>query len=142
MRLAETFLGPTRFRRLQAAAVTAARNGRLSIDGLRVVDKHARKLLKEAAVGEWELRAELCRLTGTVDEIERAAAARVRELNRAVPDAEKKAYGKRALKGGKNTDAQGLRTITLTLPERIMADVLRCLRDIAGPLRRQDPKLG
>lgn len=140
-RLAATYFGPTRQRRLQAAAVTAAREGRLSIDGLRVVDKHARKLLKGAAIGEWELRAELCGLRGTVDEIDRAAAARVRDLNRAVPDADSQAFGRRSLKGGKNTDAQGCRTITVTLTERVMADVLRRLRDIAGPLRRRDPKL-
>lgn len=88
--LAATFFGPTRSRRLQAAAVAAAREGRLSIDAMVVVDKHARKLLKDAPVDVWELRAELCALTGTVDEIDRAAAARVRDLNRRVADARRR----------------------------------------------------
>lgn len=139
--LAGTFFGPTRSRRLQAAAVAAAREGRLSIDAMVVVDKHARKLLKDAPVDVWELRAELCALTGTVDEIDRAAAARVRDLNRRVADAEKKAFGRRSLKGGKNSDAQGLRTVTVTLPERMMADMLAPLRDTAGRLRSDNPLL-
>ncbi|WIM69294.1 HNH endonuclease signature motif containing protein [Corynebacterium suedekumii] len=140
-RLSEVFFGPTRSRRLQAAAVAAARDGGLSVDALRAVDKHARKLLKDASVSEWELRLELCGLTGTVDEIDRQAAARVREINRTVADAEKKAFGRRSLKGGKNTDAQGLRTITVTLPERLMATTLARLRVTAGRLRGQDAKL-
>lgn len=107
LRLADVFFGPTRRRRAQAAAVAAARDGELSVDALLIIDKHTRKLLDG---DEWALRAELCRLRGTVDEIDRAAAARVRELNRAAADSERKAYGRRALRGGKNTDAQGLRT--------------------------------
>lgn len=142
VRLADTFLGPTRPRRLQTQAVSAARDGRLSIDALRVVDKHARKLLPGATLTEWELRAELCTLTGSVDEINYKAAARVREINRTIPDAERKSFGRRSLKGGKNTDAQGLRTITVTLPERIMANTLTHLRKTAGRLRASDPKLG
>ena len=141
IKLADTLLRPTRQRKLQQAAVAAARKGGLSIDALLVIEKHARKLLKDASVSEWELRLELCGLTGTVDEIERQAAARVRELNRSVADAEKMAFGRRSLKGGKNTDAQGLRTITVTLPERIMASTLARLRATAGRMRHREPAL-
>ncbi|NLA54929.1 MAG: HNH endonuclease [Corynebacterium humireducens] len=139
--LAEVFLGPTRHRKLQAQALDAAREGGLSLDALRVVDKHTRKLLPGAAVTEWELRAELCHLRGTVDEIDRAASARVRDLNRTVPDAEDKAFAGRALKGGKNTDARGLRTATITLPERHMTAFLGRLLPIARRLRRDNPRL-
>lgn len=141
IRLAEVFLGPTRHRKLQTVAVDAAREGGLSLDALRVVDKHTRKLLPGAAVTEWELRAELCRLRGTVDEIDRAASARVRDLNRNVTDAEKKAFAGRSLKGGKNTDARGLRTATITLPERHMTAFLDSLLPTARRLRRGNPKL-
>ena len=138
IRLADVFFGPTRRRRAQAEAVAAARDGELSVDALVIIDKHVRKLLDG---DEWALRAELCRLRGTVDEIDRAAAARVRELNRAAADSERKAYGRRALRGGKNTDAQGLRTITVTLPERLMSQTLAALRSTARSLRRDNARL-
>lgn len=139
VRLAGTFFGPTRQRKAQTLAVERA--SRLSIDALGIVDKHARKILPDAALDEWDLRAELCGLSGSVDEIDRQAAARVRELNRTVPDAEKKAFGRRSLKGGKNTDAQGLRTITITLPERMMTTALSQLRSTASRLRAANTRL-
>lgn len=139
--LAEVYFGPTRSRRLQATAVAAARAGELPVAALQVIDKHTAKLLKGASVTEWELRAELCGLRGTVDHIDRQAAARVREINRTVQDAARKARAHRALKGGKNTDALGLRTITLTLPERDMSTMLAHLRPTADRLRRADPRL-
>mgnify|MGYP000852733868 FL=1 len=138
-RLAEVYFGPTRHRRLQEAARRAGAD--LSLDALRVVERHTRKLLPGAAVSPWELRVELCALRGTVAEIDRQAAARVRELNRAVDDAETKAYGRRSVKGGKNTDALGLRTITMTGPERHITALLAHLRPTAEKLRRADPRL-
>ena len=138
--LARVYFGPTRHRKLQAAARAAAAD--LSIDAVAVVEKHTRKLLRGAAVTEWELRVELCALRGTVAEIDVAAAARVRELNRGVDGAEKKAFANRALKGGKNTDAQGLRTFTVTGPERAIEAVLSGIRAQATQLRRKDPRLG
>ncbi len=93
-------------------------------------------------MSEWELRLELVGLRGTVEEIDRFAAARVREYNRAVTDAAKKAYGRRALRGGRNTDAQGLRTFTVTGPERLIERVLQGIRAEASQLRRKDPQLG
>ncbi|AJE33244.1 hypothetical protein B842_06975 [Corynebacterium humireducens NBRC 106098 = DSM 45392] len=138
-KLAGVYFGPTRHRKLQKAARDAAVG--LSLDALGVVEKHTRKLLRGAAVTPWELRVELCSLRGTVEEIDRAAATRVREYNRGVEDAEKKAYGRRALKGGKNTDGLGNRTFTVTGPERVIADVLGGIRTVAGQLRRDDPRL-
>jgi len=139
-RLAGVYFGPTRHKRLQAAARVAAEG--LSLDALGVVEKHTRKLLKGAAVTEWELRVELCGLRGTVGEIDRAAAARVRDYNRTVDDVEQQAYGRRSIKGGKNTDSQGLRTITITGPERHITGFLGRLRPTASRLRRENPKLG
>lgn len=136
--LSETYFGRTRHRRQQGRAVEAARAGGLSVEAIAAVEKHVRKLLDG---DEWALRVELCALTGTVDEIDKAAAARVRELNRAVPDAEAKSFGRRSLKGGKNTDACGLRHISVGLPERTMADILTRLRETAAKLRRSDKKL-
>lgn len=138
-KLAGIYFGPTRHRKLQKAARDAAIG--LSLDALGVVEKHTRKLLKGAAVTPWELRVELCGLRGTVEEIDRAAATRVRDYNRGVDDAEKKAYGGRSLKGGKNTDARGLRTITVTLPERQMATMIAHLLTTAQAARREDPRL-
>ncbi|HZK31591.1 MAG TPA: HNH endonuclease [Corynebacterium sp.] len=138
LRLSDIFFGPTRERRTQSRAVAAAREGELSVEALLVIEKHVRKLLDGDG---WALRAELCQLRGSVDEIDRAAAARVRDLNRTVKDSERRAYGRRALRGGKNTDAQGLRTITLTLPERLMARALTVLRTRARQLRANDPRL-
>ncbi|AJE32123.1 hypothetical protein B842_01335 [Corynebacterium humireducens NBRC 106098 = DSM 45392] len=138
-KLAGVYFGPTRHRKLQKAAREAAVG--LSLDALGVVEKHARKLLKGAAVTPWELRVELCALRGTVNEIDQAAATRVRDYNRDVDDAEKKAFGGRSLKGGKNTDARGLRTITVTLPERQMATLIAHLLVTARDARRQDHRL-
>lgn len=138
-KLAGVYFGPTRHRKLQAAARDAG--AELSLDAVMVVEKHTRKLLKGAAVSQWELRVELCGLRGTVAEIDRAAAARVRDYNRTVPDAENKARGKRALRGGKNTDALGLRTFTVTGPERAIENVLSHVRAGATRLRREDPGL-
>lgn len=138
-RLATVYFGPTRHRRLQHAARGAAAD--LSLDALMVVERHTRKLLRGAALSPWELRVELCALRGTVAEIDRQAAARVRELNRAVDNAESQAHSHRALKGGKNTDGLGLRTITMTGPERHITSFLAHLRPTAEKLRRADPRL-
>lgn len=137
--LAEVYHGPTRSRTLQAAARDAG--AELSLDALMVVEKHTRKLLSGAAVTDWELRVELCALRGTVAEIDRAAAARVRAYNRDVADAERKVRGHRALKGGKNTDGLGLRTFTVTGPEREIEGLLGHVRAGAKKLRLQDPTL-
>ena len=138
-KLAGIYFGPTRHRKLQAAARAAGSD--LSLDALMVVEKHTRKLLKGAAVSQWELRVELCGLRGTIAEIDRAAAARVREYNRSVENAAQKAWGSRALRGGKNTDALGNRTFTVTGPERMIADLLGGVRADAEKLRREDPTL-
>ena len=138
-KLARTYFGPTRHRKLQTAARQAG--AELSLDALMVVEKHTRKLLKGAAVSQWELRVELCALRGTVAEIDRAAATKVRDYNRTVDDAETKAYGSRSLKGGKNTDAQGMRTATFTGPERLMATFLGGLHTRARQLRLRDSTL-
>jgi len=139
-RLAVTYYGPTRYRRLQAAAREAAVP--LSLDAVAVIEKHLRSLLRGASVTVEELRVELCSLRGTVGEIDRAAAARVREHNRSVKDAAAKAYGKRALRGGKNTDALGMRTLTLTLPERQISHIIATLLPAADKARAADPRLG
>ena len=88
LRLSDIFFGPTRERRTQSRAVAAAREGELSVEALLVIEKHVRKLLDGDG---WALRAELCQLRGSVDEIDRAAAARVRDLNRTVKDSERRA---------------------------------------------------
>ncbi|SMG31226.1 hypothetical protein SAMN06295981_1927, partial [Corynebacterium pollutisoli] len=125
VKMAGKYYGPTRYKKLQAAAREAGRG--LSITSLERIEKHLRSLLRGASVTVEELRVDLCGLRGTVDEIDRAAAARVREHNRTVKDAAAKAYGKRALRGGKNTDALGMRTLTLTLPERQISHIIATL---------------
>ena len=138
-KLSAIYHGPTRHPHLQTTARHAA--AALSLDAVMTIEKHTRKLLPGAAVTEWELRVELCRLRGTVAEIDHEAAARVRSYNRAVADAEQKAHGKRALRGGKNTDAQGLRTFTVTGPERAVTGLLGQVRAGAAHLRRHNPQL-
>ena len=137
--MSATYYGPTRFKALQETARDAA--AELSLDALMTIEKHTRKLLREAPVTPWELRVELCSLRGTVPEIDRAAAARVRELNRQVDNAEQKAWGHRALKGGKNTDPLGLRTFTVTGPERHIEAYPSQVRTHARRLRRDTPQL-
>ena len=137
--LSDVYFGATPQRELQAAARVAGAG--LSMDAVAVIEKHARKLLPGAAVNRWELRVELCGLRGSVAEIGAEAAARVRGYNRAVRDVEKKAFRSRALRGGKNTDPMGLRTVTLTLPERRMARLLAHLLPTANTLRAGDPRL-
>ena len=137
--LAQVYFGPARPRTLQAAARVAA--SEQSLDALLVIEKHTGTLLRGAAVTDWELRVELCGLRGTVDEIDRAAAAVVRAYNRGVEGSGEQARARRALKGGKNTDGLGLRTCTLTLPERQMADMMTRLRVTAEDLRAHDPRL-
>ncbi|MDO5669036.1 MAG: HNH endonuclease signature motif containing protein [Corynebacterium sp.] len=139
-KLAAKYYGPTRYRKLQAAAREAA--APLSMDAVVVIEKHLRNLLKGADVTVEELRVELCSLRGSVAEIDRAAAARVLEHNRTVKDAANKAHGRRALRGGKNTDALGMRTLTLTLPERQIAHIVATLQPTADSYRAADPRLG
>lgn len=139
-KLADKYYGPTRHRKLQAEAREHA--APLSLDAVAVIEKHLRTLLRDAAVGVEKLRVELCRLRGTVAEIDAAAAARVREHNRAVSDAKAKAYGRRALRGGKNTNALGMRTVTLTLPEEQIADIIATLTPEATAARAADRRLG
>lgn len=139
LRAAETYFGPTRQKRQQARAVEAAAEA--SIGVLLVVEKQARKLHDDADTDRWDLRLHLLGLRGTLEEITQQATAHVRELNRRAVDAEKKSFGKRALRGGKNTDAAGLRTITVTLPERLMATTLASLRSTAATLRGENPRL-
>ena len=110
-RLAGVYFGPTRQKKLQAAAVTAGRG--LPVAAIERIEKHLRKLSRKAAVSEWELRVELCGLRGTVDEIDREAAARVYAHNRQVPGTDNR--GLRAWRR-KNVDAWGMSTATLTLP--------------------------
>lgn len=138
LKLADTFFGPTRARKKQAAAVAAATEGGLSIDALVVVEKHLAKLL---GGDEWAVRVELCRLTGTVDEIDKEAAARVRELNRGVDPGEGHAKAKRSVKGGKNTDGHGCRTMTVTGPEREIVALKSALEKTTKKLRRANPNL-
>ena len=136
--LAETYFGATKSTRKQRACVEAAREGNLSVEALSVIDKNVRALLEG---DEWALRLELCQLRGTVDEIRFAAADIVRKRNRAVKDAEERAFGRRAVKGGKNTDARGCRTMTITGPERDIARLKAGWEKKARKLRAANPKL-
>ncbi|MDO5669568.1 MAG: HNH endonuclease signature motif containing protein [Corynebacterium sp.] len=136
-RLAGVYFGPTRQKKLQAAARAAGRG--LPVAAIEKIEKHLRKLSPKAAVSVGELRVELCGLRGTVDEIDREAADRVWEHNRSAPDTEHR--GLRAFRGGKNTDAQGMRTATLTLPAGDMARYTAHLKTTADALRAEDPSL-
>src|SRR5699024_6805707 len=59
-KLSAIYHGPTRHPHLQTTARHAA--AALSLDAVMTIEKHTRKLLPGAAVTEWELRVELCRL--------------------------------------------------------------------------------
>jgi len=135
--LAEKYYGPTRQKKLQAAAREAA--AQLSLDAVAVIEKHLRKLSPKAQVTVWELRVELCGLRGTVAEIGHEAAARVLAHNRLVPGSDNRRL--RAFRGGKNVDAQGMSTATLTLPAGDMARYKAHLLVTANALRAADPSL-
>ena len=138
-RLAKTYFGPTRHKRLQAAAREAAES--LSLDAVAVIEKHLRKLSPQAPVSAMQVRVELCGLRGTVAEIDREAAVRVAAYNRQVSGA---GDGRRlrSMKGGKNTDAYGTRTFSLTLLEREAAHVNARLDPVIARLRKEDGSLG
>ncbi|MDO5669236.1 MAG: HNH endonuclease signature motif containing protein [Corynebacterium sp.] len=136
-RLALIYFGPTRSKKLQAAAREAA--APLSLDAVAVIEKHLRKLSPKAGVSVWELRVELCGLRGTVAEIGLEAAARVLAHNRRAPDGDSRRF--RAFRGGKNVDAQGLSTATLTLPAGDMARYTAHLKVTADALREADGSL-
>ncbi|AIT61795.1 HNH endonuclease signature motif containing protein [Corynebacterium doosanense] len=136
--LAETFYGPTRSRKQQQACIDAAREAGFSLDALHVIDKNARSLLDG---DQWALRLELLALRGTVDEINRAAVAIVRSRNRLVEGADAMAHARRAVKGGKNTDAKGCRNLTIYGPERDIAALRAGWEKSARRLRAADPRL-
>lgn len=122
--------GPTKHTRKQRTARETALNSSMSVDALLTIERHLRKL--SADNDEWDVRTELCALTGSVDDIDRAAADIVRRHNQQ-RNADPRAH--RSLKGGKNTDAAGCRTISVTGPEREMATFLRGLEQTASDLR-------
>ncbi|GAB3939340.1 HNH endonuclease signature motif containing protein [Corynebacterium tapiri] len=136
--LTDIYVGKTRAIKKQRACREAARSAGMSIAGLMVVERNVGKLLDGDT---WALRQELCSLTGTVDDIAREAADIVRRRNEQVPNADEHTRKKRALKGGKNTDASGLRHITISLPERTMANIHANLLATAQKLRKASPTL-
>lgn len=134
-RLAKTarvYCGPTQHPKKQRDARRAARASALSVDALLVIERHLSRLVDG---DEWAVRLELCALTGTVDEIDRAAADIVRRHNQQIDPDEAHARARRSLKGGKNTDASGCRTISVTGPEREMVEFLRGIEEAAKGLR-------
>ncbi|MDO5670482.1 MAG: HNH endonuclease signature motif containing protein [Corynebacterium sp.] len=138
-RMSQIYFGPTRYKKLQAAAREAA--APLSPDAVAVIEKHLRKLSPKAAVTPMEVRVELCELRGTVAEIDQEAAARVAAYNRQAPG-EDDGWRLRSMKGGKNTDPFGTRTFSLTLLEREAAHVNAHLDPIIKQLRDSDATLG
>ena len=133
-RIALPFYGPTRNRRLQAAARKAADG--LSLEALEVIVRAANCLLEGDRPA---LLAELCELRGSVDAIRAEANARVRELNESVDKPARPP--RRALRGGKTTDAAGMRTLTLTHDEHTIAELIATLEKRANELRRADSTL-
>lgn len=77
-RLAEVYFGPADSPRRQERAIAAAEAAGHSLERLRIIERHARKLRKRGQA--WALREELCALAGTVDEVNAHGALRVREL--------------------------------------------------------------
>lgn len=135
LKLAATYFGPTRFVKRQRDARRAARTAKQSVEGLLVVEKHLKKLIDG---DEWAVRIELLALTGTVDEIGRAAADVVRRHNQDTDPTEAHARANRSVKGGKNTDAHGCRTITVTGPEADIARLVGGLEKSARSLRTEN----
>lgn len=136
IRTARVYWGPTRAKKKQRDARRLAHNSCLSVDALVLIEHHLRKLAADA--DEWAVRSELCTLTGSVDEINRAAADIVRRHNQMLGAGESHARSRRSLKGGKNTDGAGCRTISVTGPEREMVGFLRGIETRASKLRSSD----
>lgn len=130
LQTARVYWGPTKNTRKQRIARDTAVESSMPVDALVLIERHLRKLAD--GIDEWAVRTELCALTGTVDDIDRAAADIVRRHNQAQ---DFDARPRRSLKGGKNTDAAGCRTISVTGPEREMVAFLRGLEKKASALR-------
>ncbi|AKK10882.1 HNH endonuclease signature motif containing protein [Corynebacterium uterequi] len=137
--LVDIYAGPRRARRKQRACRDTARAAHMSLHGLLAIEKQMTKLSPKADT--WGVRARLCALTGSVDDIARAAAAIVRQENRKVDPSEESAHRLRGVKGGKNTDGAGCRTFTTTGPESDIQRMLAVVHSRAVSLRARDRNL-
>ena len=75
--LADTYFGPTAFRRLQRESIAAARTNEHSLTALLAIERHATKLKNKRQA--WALRRELCGMKGTCRTSTSRGAARARD---------------------------------------------------------------
>ena len=115
-RLATVFFGPADSPKVQRDAVALAEARQISVEYLKMVNKHAKKLKTRGAA--WKLRAELIVHEGTLDEVNEIGKQRVTEEG---GDTKKK----RGVRVGWAID--GLRTISITDTQRRVTDLEKTL---------------
>ena len=71
--LADTYFGPTAFRRLQRESIAAARTNEHSLTALLAIERHATKLKSKRQA--WALRRELCGMKGDASDVDKQGAS-------------------------------------------------------------------
>lgn len=106
------FFSPTRSTRVQADAHDAARRNAHGVDTLLLIDTRARAVKDTRR--QWDVRLQLCRMSGTYAEIDRAAKKLVDDLNGPATREE----GVRI-----SRSRNGQRTMSITADERFLAEL-------------------
>lgn len=125
----EVYFGPTRWTRRQREAVTRARAGRLSIDQLVYIERRIRNIASIDV--RWELRLALLGVRGGYATLRRAAARIVPSADEQPPRAGVSFTGSK----------KGMRRMTVTAPERDIADIEFALTRRIDPSRPVSPQL-
>ncbi|WP_369831080.1 hypothetical protein [Corynebacterium sp. J010B-136] len=115
-RTAESFLGPADSPKVQRETVAAAEQAGLSIDRLTMINRHALRLKSRGQA--WALRAELVAMTGSYEEVNAHAAARVEEILGPRPPEAGVRFGR---------PKHGMRTMSVTDSQRRIADLEKTL---------------
>lgn len=124
----ETYFGATKWTAQQKFAVELARNRKMSIDQLALIEKQLQKV--KNAREKWELRFELLGVRGEYEAVRRQAKALISE-ERKPP--------KKQLRFSKSR--HGRRTMTVTADERDLADLEHALTRGIDPSRPAAPQL-
>ncbi|WP_083311929.1 HNH endonuclease signature motif containing protein [Corynebacterium sp. HMSC078H07] len=109
--LYDVYFSPTTFSRKQTRAVDAARANSHDLPTLMLIERFARRLTKQREA--WDLRIELCSISGDEEAVARHARTRIREL--APPPAPKP--------GVKIRRGKEMSKLTVTAPPSVIEDL-------------------
>ena len=124
----ETYFGATKWTAQQRFAVRLARNRKMSIDQLALIEKQLKKVKDPR--GKWELRFELLGVSGEYEAVRRKAKALISEEPK--PPKKQVRFSK---------TRHGRRTMTVTAEERDLADLEHALTRGIDPSKPAAPQL-